>query len=164
MSLSIKLTVLPGGKLPPLADILAEIRQTQIDVGNIGEEMLLEPTEHWQDKPEFTKRFERPDLYTVLTMHKKYVWTDRGTKRHWIFPRKPGGRLVFFGAFTAKTSPGSLKGGPGASGPPKVFAEGVDHPGTEPRKFSAVAQEEVNRILARQLRIRLAKLIRGRRW
>lgn len=163
MSLSIGLTLHRGGRLPPVADVLAAINAGLTETAEAAREMLLEPTATWKTEVEFLIRTPKRGVRIISTTNQKYIWVDKGTKEHMIFPRKPGGRLFFAGAFSPKTKPGSLAAGPGASGPPPIVSKGVIHPGTEPRNFTKIVQEEANKLLARNVQTRLRAVMRRRR-
>lgn len=69
--------------------------------------------------------------YVVSTSDEVYGFVDLGTRPHRI-----EGPLAFQGNYVAKTQPRVIgSSGGGASGP-MVYAQGVDHPGTQARKFS----------------------------
>lgn len=73
----------------------------------------------------------------------KWLWVSEGTKAHDIAAGVISGKgkkkaLAFPGTFTAKTIPGVIGSGPGASGGETVVRRIVHHPGTKPRKFDKV--------------------------
>lgn len=100
----------------------------------------------WQKKPTFTEIVDvRPGQgvdVLVGTDNPIYTMLDRGTQAHFIFPKKPGGRLAFAwdgpGSYGAKTTPGSLKSGPARYPSTKVVRRWVLHPGTEARGWSVI--------------------------
>jgi hypothetical protein len=107
---------------------------------------FLGTTRTWQNRPEFQTLVEvKGQTVTVLvgTDDRIYRYVDLGTRPHPIFPKKPGGVLAWPGAFTPKTTPGSLKSGAGSSGGDTVFAAYVlRHPGTAPRGFSEMIEKK----------------------
>lgn len=106
-------------------------------------------TDTWNDKPIFEPFSSDPvvvsEVATVRTEtdEKVYKWVNDGTKPHKIVPVNAK-MLVFPGVFRPKTVPGVILANPGFSGPPMEFrgAEGVNHPGVEPRKFDETIKKK----------------------
>ena len=102
-------------------------------------------TKTWKHKPVFEslislRQAAGPVLF-VFTQDKIYGYVDKGTRPHEIWAGYYTGKsdkktLAFPSAFTPKTTPGSLKSGPGSSGGDTVFTPYVEHPGTKPRDFT----------------------------
>src|SRR3990172_8688033 len=53
----------------------------------------------------------------------KYVYVDKGTRKHRIKPKKPGGVLAFKSKFSPKTQPRVIGSLPGFVGGETVFAK-----------------------------------------
>jgi hypothetical protein len=66
-------------------------------------------------------------IVTLTASHKAAIFVIKGTRRHIIRPRKPGGVLVF------------------KIGGRKVFARYVNHPGNKPNDFMVKALREAMR-------------------
>lgn len=71
----------------------------------------------------------------------KFVWTDQGTKPHTIAARNAP-RLIFREGFSPKTLPGVIASYPGGTFGALVGARAVRHPGTKPRRFTAIIQRK----------------------
>lgn len=84
-----------------------------------------------------------------------------GTKPHTIRPKQQGGKLRFMwggpGSFQPKTRPVGRFGGPGTvRGGVPTFSRQVNHPGTQPRKFS----EKINKRLRRSFEQAISRGVR----
>ena len=103
-------------------------------------------TQNWETEVNFVPQLlesPRSGLYEVDVFVTNRIWTfvDQGTRPHAIRPKKAGGMLVFPVGGKAKTQPGRIDSGTGATGTSIVFAKGVQHPGTKPRGFSEMIQK-----------------------
>lgn len=129
-------------------------------------------TSTWTHKPKFevviTRRPHGPELF-VGTDDEIYRYVDLGTGIYGPNKAKYGAQggyeiwagfytgksdkkfLAFPSAFTPKTTPGSLKSGPGASGPVDTFRAMVVHPGIKPRRFSEIIAEKRTPWFKRQM-------------
>lgn len=85
----------------------------------------------------------------------KWFWLDEGTPPHTI-SAKPGGRLAFQSGYKAKTVPGLIGSGPGGPSGGTVFAQSVEHPGTEAREWSKAIAKAVKPIFKDDMRAALA--------
>lgn len=65
----------------------------------------------------------------------KFIWIDKGTKPHDIFPVNAD-RLRFTVPYTAGSAPGKLFTTPSSTGGEVVYADHVRHPGTKARNWS----------------------------
>jgi hypothetical protein len=75
---------------------------------------------------------------------KKWTWLDEGTGPHDIVA-KNAPRLVFNARFSPGSRPGLLRTYRSSSGPPKVFAVAVRHPGIKPRGWGVLLQQQLAR-------------------
>jgi len=106
---------------------------------------LTEATSTWQHHPRVEVlvlsggRGRGSASVGVSVISRAFHFVDRGTRPHWIFPKKPNGVLAFNADFGAKSRPRRLRAYAGHSRPPKVFTRGVYHPGIEARGFSELA-------------------------
>ena len=103
----------------------------------------------WNHKPKFKARKvisgESIKLFVFPAGKNKKIWTyvSRGTRRHKIRPKKPGGLLAFTLGYSARTKArGKAHVGTGKATGDRVFAAEVDHPGTEAREFEEVIADE----------------------
>lgn len=118
-------------------------------------QMLFEKTTAtWTHQPTFTNQRTRQG-YTVGTDDRIYGFVDRGTRAHEIRPRRTGGILRFTGPYHAKTKPNVIASYRGGRGRVAVWARRVQHPGTEPRNFSKIIRERVQRQAPNKLRAAL---------
>ena len=101
-------------------------------------------TKTWKHKPRFewvvNTKPSGPEIL-VGTDDEIYRYVNEGTRPHDIWAGAYTGKsdkktLAFPSAFTPKTTPGSLKSGPGSSGGDTVFTPMVHHPGTKARDFT----------------------------
>lgn len=110
-------------------------------------------TRTWKHKPDF-KIKEDDGRATVGTDDEIYNYVDQGTRPHTIRPRRAK-RLRFQAGSTSKTTPGSLRAGPGGGGV-TTYRRAVRHPGTKARGFSEMiaklAQDRLAEETERQLR------------
>jgi hypothetical protein len=123
-----------------VAGIQQALVRAMRDVGEEIREDFEDTTKTWNHKPVWEPRFVIPkvgiDSITVETSteDKRYLWTAKGTKKHFI-PQIPGKILMFPSEFIPKTFPGIINSGAGFSGGDPVFSSGHMHPGTEARNF-----------------------------
>lgn len=67
----------------------------------------------------------------------KFVWADEGTEPHRIVA-KNAPTLVFQTGYSPKTLPGKIASYPAGHFGEFVYPKAVDHPGTEPRRFTQI--------------------------
>ena len=108
----------------------------------------------WKKKPTFTIESPTPYRRIIGTESDIYRYVSRGTRPHFIRPRR-GKRLRFQTGYSAKTTPRVLGSTGGVASGPTVFSRGVRHPGTEAREF----EETVTAKWERQLPIILQRAI-----
>jgi hypothetical protein len=107
-------------------------------------------TQTWTHKVDFTQEVTLTGpgpILTVYTEDEIYGYVNDGTKPHPIFAGiytgKSGAKaLAFPGTFTAKTIPGVIGSGPGASSGGTQFRAYVQHPGTKARKFDEAIEKK----------------------
>jgi hypothetical protein len=99
-------------------------------------------TQTWKHKVEFP--ISSPSAYRriVATDDEVYGYVNDGTQAHTIVPRTPGGVLRFNTPFTSKTLPNQIMSRAGSVGATEVIARGVQHPGTEARKFDVAIRDK----------------------
>lgn len=132
----IKLTPIRPKVFPGLASkVEAAIKaQSQRSGGELLAD-LQRTASTWEHQPKFVLRISSREI-EARTDDKVWNMLDRGTKRHVIRPKRPGGMLRFQGGYAAKTRPGSIISGNGGASGPVVWAKEVQHPGTKARGFS----------------------------
>jgi|WetSurMetagenome_2_1015567.scaffolds.fasta_scaffold02313_15 hypothetical protein len=129
------------------------VKDTAADLGNRVWLDYQRTASTWVHRPLFTREIEtNGDTVTlqVGTEDTIYLFVDKGTAAHFIFPRSPGGTLAFQwggpGSYRAATRPGILGSRThGASGP-GIFRRYVEHPGTAARRFSETIQAKYDRM------------------
>lgn len=79
----------------------------------------------------------------------KWLWLDKGTKEHLIFPRPENRsqRLFFKRDYKAGSTPGKLETVPGKKSGPTIVSRGVIHPGFPPRGWSIIIQKDLQKRL-----------------
>lgn len=100
-------------------------------------------TATWVNKPEFQVLMDS-EYAIVGTDDEIFGYVDEGTRPHRIEPRYAKA-LRFNSLFVPKTKPNTLKAGGGASSPPVVFSQGVNHPGNEPRNITELISQRSQR-------------------
>ncbi len=147
---------------------LQKIAQTELrrEVVAVKRELLL-PTRRWKHKVAFYEKQASGAASSgieVATDDKPYGWTDRGTKRHLIRPKKAR-VLAFNSVFKAKTKPDSLNSNTGKNAPPVVFAKAVQHPGTKARGFTKLvlkrSRKRFPKAVDKAIRLAVARANRG---
>src|SRR3990167_3646741 len=108
-------------------------------------QLFEKTTATWEHKPSFELRLARAG-WSISTRSKIYGYVDTGTRAHPITPRGPG-PPVFTRGGAAQTRPRRLSSSPGKRGTVWVSARAVAHPGTEPREFSIIIQERIQKKL-----------------
>jgi hypothetical protein len=94
-------------------------------------------TATWEHEVKFEKLVQvGPKSVEILvdTDDEIYRYVNEGTRPHRIEP-KGDYPLAFPSVFRPKSQPGRQASGKGYSGGPTVYARGVNHPGTQARKF-----------------------------
>ena len=100
-------------------------------------------TATWEHKPVFIVRVNRGNR-SITTNSKIYGYIDTGTRAHPITPRGSW-PLAFTVGGSAKTRPRVISSSPGKRGTVWVATRAVAHPGTEPREFSIIIQERIQK-------------------
>ncbi len=79
--------------------------------------------------------------FEVSTEDERFIWTDLGTKRHVIRPKRTGGTLKFRVGGRPKTKVRTIGSGRGSQGRQWVSTKRVQHPGTKARQFTATIEK-----------------------
>ncbi len=79
-----------------------------------------------------------------------YGYVDKGTRPHWIFPKKAK-VLRFQSGYRPKSEPGMLSSSNGGAFGDTVYSHGVFHPGTKARKFSENLRKRWQKIIAKRI-------------
>lgn len=109
------------------------VEDTLDDAAKEAERLFLQPVTHWKDQPTFEIR-TKPNERVITTRHRKYIWTNNGTRRHIIRAKRRA--LRFSPNSIAKTEPRNLRPYTGMVGAVKAYAKFVRHPGTKARRFN----------------------------
>lgn len=89
----------------------------------------------------------------------KFLWIDRGTKAHDIYPVNAD-RLRFQTPYTAGSSPNSLFTIRASTGDQVVYANHVRHPGTKARNWSALVAKNHEKPFTRWVNAAVSKALR----
>ena len=100
----------------------------------------------WKSVTHFTKRLPSPSV-EVWTDDEIYRYVNDGTKPHdiwagWYTGKSEHKVLAFPSQSSPKTTPGSLKSGPGSSGGAIIFTPYVQHPGGKARNFTGQIEKK----------------------
>ena len=119
-------------------------------------------TETWEHKPKFNiRKTKRSGVLgiTVTTSDRIFGYVNHGTEPHTITPVNAPA-LRFQSGYKAKSRPGWIGSQDGGSYGDTVFAQAVNHPGTEARKFDVAIARRRQKSLQSQLNQDLAKAAR----
>lgn len=152
------------------------IKRVLTEAAKVGEREIMarfqRTVETWEHKPVFEAiREVRGDEVTLLvgTDDPVYGYVDAGTRPHRIEPR--GNYPLRFqwggpGSYRPKTMPGQLASTQGGPTGPMVAFWSVNHPGTQPRRFTEQIHREVGPIMLKKvvdlIRIEMDRAIRMR--
>ncbi len=136
----------------------------------IGAEMKAsheEVTDDWDHEPEFkVGMIISPYLLSVqvnVTGDNAKIWqfVDKGTKPHAIFPKQPGGRLIFQTGYNPRTTPvAQAHVGDGRASGNWVKAKAVQHPGSDAREFTETLRKFWKPEFYRQCKNAFARALR----
>ncbi len=104
---------------------------------------LLEPTGEWNHKPKAQIEAAQ-HTRLIYIADEVYGYINNGTEPHEITAIRKHALRFYTGGFVAKTAPGSLGSRPGMEGGETVFRRGVHHPGTAPRGWDILIEQEWN--------------------
>ena len=107
----------------------------------------------WSHQPTwYTTR--RGTIWYIGTKDEIYGYVDEGTSPHIIAPKKPGGRLRFFGGgFKPKSRVGYIASYNGVTASKDLtYTKIVHHPGTKARNFSKKIAEKWQKEFAKMMR------------
>jgi hypothetical protein len=128
---------------PKIEAMMPTVRRlTALALFNTGQRMRILyklTVSTWKKKPKFEiKVTQTKQFFSVVTGtdDEIYGYVDKGTRPHFIRPKKKFGRLFFRKGFQAKTFPGVIASGSGGSFGKMVVAREVRHPGIKARKFT----------------------------
>lgn len=121
----------------------AEIERATSEVKEGIKADFQKTTRTWKHQPTWYITRRGYDWF-IGTKDKIYGYVDEGTAPHIIQPKRPGGRLHFFGSgFKPKSRVGYIDSYAGATAnKDERFAKVVHHPGTEARKFTVKIAEK----------------------
>lgn len=140
-----------------LFDIPAGHAASQQALESLAQEARAEyekTTATWEHKPVFIVRINQGNV-SVTSNDKIYGFVDLGTKAHMIRGRS-GNPLSFTVGGSAKTRPRVISSSRGSRGDTWVSTYEVRHPGTEPREFTVIIQERIQRKFAAKFKSVLA--------
>lgn len=145
----------------PRYDKMKIVLETQSTKAGEGMKKDFEATvATWEHKPVFVFQYVGWFNMEIYTEDDIYGYVNNGTglwgPKHAKYPipklLTPGRKkLAFSSAFTPKTRPGSIKSGPGGSGPVDTFRTQVMHPGIEPRGFEKLIAAKWNKLYKKEM-------------
>lgn len=136
-----------------------EIRNILEKVGRQVERDFKDTTRTWARDVEFSVKVvkERGRLgITAGTDDEIYGYVNHGTRPH-VIRAKNAPMLAFPGGYVAKSKPGRIVSRRGGSFGPTRFAQEVNHPGTEARKFDALIARRRQKTIETLLNKAIAK-------
>lgn len=134
-----------------------EIKEAGADVAGEVVKQLDRVVSGWEHRPDFATRMTVQaggiafDVFPTGPNKQIFIWVDKGTRRHWVAPRR-GGVLAFKQYYAPRTRPGGGYGGPGRAFGPTVFSRGHEVSGIEPREFTKAAAEAAVPLLSDAVR------------
>ncbi len=117
-------------------------------------------TKGWEHPAEFAIEEQGDGSITVTTNDKVWKMVDEGTRPH-IIVAKNGKALAFGAGGRPKTTPGRLTSGAGSKGGIVVIRPRVNHPGTEPRNFTALIMKRWRRGVQPFIRAAIEEALRS---
>jgi len=134
------------------------------EVRDLVEKDFKDSTATWKGQPTFRgrKATEQRASFTIWSNKNTWVWTNKGTDPHPIFPKRAP-VLRFKVPSTAKTVPNKLGSGSGSRGNEWRTSKGIKrHPGTKARNFDKVSAEKRQKDLNQMLNKTMQKYTRNR--
>ena len=133
--------------------------------GTVIQKDFEQTTATWKHKVKFETlvSLKQPGpTILVDTDDEIYRYVNEGTKAHDIWAGYYTGKskhkvLVFPSGFTAKTTPGSLRSGPGGSSGKLVHTPYVRHKGSKARSFDAMIKKKREKWFKRQMQAAMNK-------
>jgi hypothetical protein len=156
--------IIPKGKILDGKKLERELHDALDHTANIIRDDFHKTTDTWHNKPDFKKIGPRSTFgqleVIVETRDEIYSYVEYGTRPHVIVPKKRGGRLAFRGKYVAKTRPGVISSRAGGAKGGLRFAKQVQHPGTQPRHFSATIAKRRQKNLLHLVRLAYMKSLK----
>jgi hypothetical protein len=144
-----------------------ELTSTFNDIGIQMRDSHQDIVSDWDHKPEFKIGMSiNPYLLSVqinVTGDNALIWqyVDKGTKPHSIYPKQPGGRLVFQTGYNPRTTPvAQAHVGDGRASGDWVTAKAVQHPGSDAREFTETLRKFWKPEFYRQVKYAFARALR----
>lgn len=143
MRIRIEVITPKGKRLLDAARIMAEIERARAETSKGILDDFKKTVATWDNKPDFYSTRRGNDFY-IGTKDKIYGYVDLGTRPHAIKPKKPEGRLRFYGSgFKPKSRVGYIASYGGRRADSDLrFPKAVHHPGNQARRFSEKIAEK----------------------
>lgn len=128
----------------------AAMRDAMKEAKREGLRLYRRTSSTWAHQPEYQVDTEQGPDYVLLvfgTPDRVWNWLDQGTRPHAIRPKRAKALAFQWGgpgSYKAKTRPGWIGSGAGGPSGDTVFRKAVWHPGTEPRRWTATIQTDLN--------------------
>lgn len=152
--------------------VLEELRKEAKAAAHEISYLMQEDTRTWEHKPKFkeevivSQRRVMIKVYPVGPNAEIYNYVDKGTKKHIIRPRKPGGTLRFKwggpGSYTPKTMPGRHGSTKSYQRGKIVYRKIVHHPGNKGRYFARYISKHYTPTLRRRYKEAIIRAMEAR--
>lgn len=140
----IKITpILPKKVMASPDEVSAAIEAALDELAEETKTLYEKTVRTWNEPPTFTIRTTKYGR-SIGTRSKIYSFVDAGTKPHKIRPRG-NYPLRFAAGGRPKTKPRVISSYAGAPGDSPRASYEVNHPGTEPRGFTGIIQERIQK-------------------
>lgn len=113
----------------------------------------------WENPAAFTTEEQSDGSIIIGTNGRIWHYVDEGTPPHVITPKR-GKVLVFGVGGRPKTTPGRLTSGAGSKSSIVVIRPRVNHPGTEPRRFTELIMKRWKRGVQPFIRAAIEEVLR----
>lgn len=156
MQLKVKVKVPKAGLITRESNIKFELYLAFQQVIDQVKKMFIGTQLDFEKPVYFEVKRIAQEIAQVFTENENYNRLNAGTSAHLIYPKIPGGVLVFPNAFGRKTNPGQLYSMPGYKSPDMVFTKGpVLHPGFPARAFDKAIAKKIRLVFKRKIQAAL---------
>lgn len=134
-----------------------EIKDAAQGVADTVVRMLDRVVSNWDHAPEFRTRMTVVmggiafDVFPVGPNKQIFIWVDKGTRDHWVAPRRARA-LAFQQYYAPHTQAGGGYGGPGKAFGPMCFSRGHNVSGIRAREITRAVAEEAKPLLVQAIR------------
>lgn len=124
------------------------IQDAMNDIVDGMEADFQETVATWDHRPDFYRSATVNEVThrataEVSTDDEQYLIVNEGAKPHPIFPKKPGGLIIYQGDFAPKTNVGDIASYDGGKSGEYIFRDYIpEHPGFKGRKFDKAIEKK----------------------